>query len=65
MMEKRFLTPTMKKQFGNAATRKSNDDERTLKEEEEEEKKSKNVEQRVFNPLVIIQRATTRKMNET
>ena len=46
----------MKKQFGNAATRKSNDDERTLKEEEEEEKKSKNVEQRVFNPLVIIQR---------
>ena len=54
--KKEFLTPTMKKQFGNAATRKSNDDERTLKEEEEEEKKSKNVEQRVFNPLVIIQR---------
>ena len=53
--KKEFLTPTMKKQFGNAATRKSNNDERTLKEEEEE-KKSKNVEQRVFNPLVIIQR---------
>ena len=38
VVEKKFLTPTMKKQFGNAATRKSNDDERTKEEEEEEEK---------------------------
>ena len=54
--KKEFLTPTMKKQFGNAATRKSNDDDEKTLKEEEEEKKSKNVEQRVFNPLVIIQR---------
>ena len=46
----RFLTPTTK--HGNAATRTGKSNKRT---KEEEEKKSK-VEQRVFNPLVIIQR---------
>ena len=54
-----FLTPTTKQFLGNAATRtgKSNNNERTKEEEEEEaEKKSKVEQQRVFNPLVIIQR---------